>query len=176
MRRSRSGLLWVALALAACGGNAGGNDQADVVVPAPQAVAPKDAAVRASPFDAEGRLKPSGRMIYWLEIPATFENTASWSKHHVFESKEVPVAKVREYLSARMFTGAVEELGEGALYRNVLPLSAAADAMRFDIQVGLTAGGRVVRIDLDELSFPGVPSLSPEQAAEALKRERKLSD
>ncbi len=127
-------------------------------------------------YDAQGRLKPSGRMLHWFEIPMGFENTASWSKHHVFESSQVSVEKLREYLGARMLTGRVDELGRGAVYKGVMPLSAEASAMRFDVQVGLTQGGRVVRLDLEELNFPGVEPLSPEQAAEAMRRDRALAE
>lgn len=127
-------------------------------------------------FDAQGRLKPSGRMLHWFDIPMGFENRASWSQHHVFESREVPVDKLREYLGARMLTGQVQELGQGALYRRVMPLSAEDSAMRFDMQVTVTDQGRLVRLDVDELLFPGVEPLSSQQAAAALKQEQARAD
>ncbi len=160
----------------ACGGSGSGSDTAQPsAIPGATSRTQAEAA-RPSPYDAEGRLKPSGRMLHWLEIPTGFENTASWAQHHVFESDQVSVEKLREYLAARMLTGQVDELGQGALYRRVMPLSADAKAMRFDIQVGVTEGGRVVRLDLDELLFPGVEPLSPEQAAEALKRDQARAE
>src|SRR5690348_15130744 len=72
---------------------------------------------RPSPFDAQGHLKASGLKIDWFEIPAGFENAGSRPQHHLFVSHEVKLDQLREYLAPRMLTGRVDQLGEGAIYR-----------------------------------------------------------
>ncbi len=133
-------------------------------------------APRPAHLDAQGRLKGSGRHVDWFEIPAGFEEQGAPPRRHLFVSRVVTMAQLREYLGARMLTGQVDELGKGAIYRAVMPLSAAADAMRFDVQVDVVDGGKGVSVSLEERSFFGVAPLSPAQAAKVLAEEQARAE
>jgi hypothetical protein len=75
-----------------------------------------------------------------------------------------------------MLTGEVVEMGNGARYRNVLPLSADAKAMRFDVLVlDLGKGNRGVSLTLDERSFYA-PMSNPEKASEALREQQNRAE
>ncbi|MFT3924966.1 MAG: hypothetical protein QM778_20690 [Myxococcales bacterium] len=167
--------LVVSWGLAACSGPAAGPREEPSS--APKAASVTSAAVRAeSPIDAEGRLKPSGLRIAWFEIPAGFENAASRPQHHAFVSHQVSMTQLRDYLAARMLTGQVDELGEGAIYRSVMPLSAEANAMRFDVQVALVDQGRGVSLTLEERTFLGAPPLSAKEAAKAVAEDQARAE
>jgi hypothetical protein len=167
----------VALGLTACGGPdsaaPGAEDPAAVKSVAPSVVA---SALKPSPFDARGNLKASGLKIDWFEIPAGFESAGSRPQHHLFVSHEVSMEQLREFLASRMLTGQVAEQGKGAIYRGVMPVSAASKAIRFDVQVALIDQGTGVSLALDERTFLGAPPLSPAEAAKVLAAEQARAE
>lgn len=172
------GISWVlTLCLGACGGDEsapqGSGPSANEAAPPATAAAP---APRPSPLDAQGRLKASGRKIHWLDIPAGFETVGSRPQHHLFVSHEVTMEQLREFLAPRMLTGRVDERGKGAIYRGVMPLSAEANAMRFDVQVDMIDQGTGVSLALDERTFLGAPPLPPAQAKKVLAEEQARAE
>ena len=166
------------LGLAACGGRDSPAQGAASGPSASNHVEPSAAppAAKPNPLDAQGHLKPSGRRIDWFEIPAGFEAVGSRPQHHLFVSHSVTIEQLRDFLSARMLTGRVDEMGEGAIYRGVMPISAAAKSMRFDVQVALVDQGKGVSLALDERTFLGAPPLAPEQAAKVLADEQARAE
>jgi hypothetical protein len=134
------------------------------------------AAAEPALFDAAGRLLPSGRKLTWFDIPASFMEAGSRDRHHVFRSDRVTIEQLRDYLSARMLTGRVDELGRGALYHQVMPLSADEGAVRFDVLVNTLDGGRAVSLTLEDVSFLGTPKLDAAEAAEILAREQRQAE
>jgi hypothetical protein len=128
-------------------------------------------------FDVQGRLLPSGRHLEWLELPRGFEETPrSLPRRHEFEAKGVSVEQTRAYLSERMFTGQVDTLGEGFIYRAVMPLSGARDAARFDIRVMPKEQGKVVVLGIDTLGYPGAEALPLSEARRLLEQERARAE
>lgn len=124
-------------------------------------------------FDAQGRLLPSGRHLEWLELPRGFEETPrSLPRRHEFEARGVTVEQTRAYLAERMFTGQVDTLGEGFIYRAVMPLSGASDAARFDIRVMPKEQGKVVVLGIDTVTYAGAKALPFSEAKRILEEER----
>lgn len=172
------GISWVlALGLTACGGSdspaRGAEGPAAAKSAASSVAAP---APKPSPFDAQGNLKASGLKVDWFEIPAGFESAGSRPQHHLFVSHEVSMEQLREFLASRMLTGQVDEQGKGAIYRQVMPITAGAKAMRFDVQVAMIDQGKGVSLALDERTFLGAPPLSPAEAAKVLAEEQARAE
>ena len=177
MRRASSATIGVSVLLSmfavACGREStDAHDQGQGTSPLLAPSAPPPSASRLEHLDAQGRLKGSGRHVDWFEIPAGFEERGAPPRRHLFVSHQATMAQLREYLGARMLTGQVDEIGEGAIYRAVMPLSAADGAMRFDVQVDVVDRGKGVSVLLEERTFLGAPPLSPAQAAKALAEEQ----
>jgi hypothetical protein len=148
--------------------------RAQTAAPKPEVAAPKPP---LQLFDAEGRLKGSGRRVAWLELPLGFEqDPASRAMHHVFVGRGMTLQQTRDYLSERMLTGEVDDSGEVVRYRAVVPISGGADAMRFDVSVARVEGGQAVKLTLDERTFLGADPLSVPEAREALKREQARAE
>jgi hypothetical protein len=166
-----------ALALSACGGEQPAAPAQDPTGPSAQVKHSQAApSPRPSLLDAQGRLKSSGLKVDWFEIPAGFENKGSRPQRHYFVSHEVTMGQLREYLGARMLTGQVDELGEGAVYRAVMPLSASEKAMRFDVEVAAIDQDTGVSLMLDERTFLGAPPLSVQEAARVLAEEQAKAE
>jgi hypothetical protein len=165
-RRGRVAGLWLACTLLACSKSA----------EAPQAPAARSAArveetQAPSIYDEQGRLKASAERVEWLQIPAGFRRKPSIDDRHVrFEADALPLDKVREFLSARMFTGSVEETPSSSEYRGVMPLENDPSAAR--LNVTLAARARSVWLEIERFNYGDAKPLPVDEARRVLARER----
>lgn len=124
-------------------------------------------------YDAQGRLKPSAEQVEWLQIPAGFRRRPSVDERRVrFESGPVPLDKVRDFLTARMFTGTVEESAHRSFYRSVQPLENDPKAVRLNISLNERPGLRSVVLDIERLTYGDAKPLTVDEARRVLARER----
>jgi hypothetical protein len=121
-------------------------------------------------------LKPSGRRVAWFEIPESFEEQNARPRHHYFVSRApIELSQLREYLGTRMLSGEVQEWPLGTRYVNVMPLSAEADAMHFDVRIGEIDQGRGLSLSLEERTFY-TPPPSVQDVAKQLAQERSRAE
>jgi hypothetical protein len=171
-RRSRIALLWLGCTLLACG----------KPTEQPEArLAHRDGAAGAvhapSLYDAEGRLKASAERVDWLQIPIGFRRKPSIDERHVrFEADTLPLDKVREFLSARMFTGAVEETPARSVYHGVLPLENDPKAGRLEIVLSARPSQHVVVLEIERFTYGDAKPLGVDEARRVLARERSEAE
>jgi hypothetical protein len=144
-------------------------------------------------FDAQGALKPSGRRFSWLELPIGFsERAGSTERAGSFEAKDIPFAKVRDYLDARIAAEKLDFTSNGIYFRRAKPthtklalpplhvtlLDVAGEARPVAGEARGPAGERSsatrsVRLLIDDLAPPSTPPPSVESARQLLARERQ---
>jgi hypothetical protein len=171
-RRSRVAAFWLGCALLACGKSA---------QEAPQASAARSAlaadAQAPSIYDAQGHLKPSAERVEWLVIPMGFRRKPSIDERHArFEADTLPLDKVREFLSARMFTGAVDETPARSAYHGVLPLENDPKAVRLDIVLTARPSQHSVVLEIERLTYGDAKPLGVDEARRVLARERSEAE
>jgi hypothetical protein len=135
-------------------------------------------AVVESPFDAEGRLKPSGARIGWLEIPQGVTLHSSRPGHYFYLGR-LPLNALTKFFDARLFTGKVELLagGTGVRYAAAAAKVAKANDMRFDIQ--LYASGNKpgeVTVTIDEVPPALTPPISVTDAKSLLRQQQQRAE
>ncbi|MET0284960.1 MAG: hypothetical protein ABW352_10830, partial [Polyangiales bacterium] len=112
-------------------------------------------------FDAQGKLKSSGLRFSWLELPAGFaKQPGSTPETGVWEAPNMPLAKVTEYLEAKLQPGSVEARPNGIAYKQARPTHTqlplppvAATALEID------PAAKRVRLVIDDLTPPREPPL-----------------
>lgn len=157
-----------ALALAGCGRKPPRAEPLQPPTP-PPSVAPT-----ADFYDRDGNIKGSSTRYEWLELPAGFTRSKvlSVGGHEVYESDRLPLEKVCDYLSRRMFTGNIERTASSARYPGAMPLDMDAEARRLTVLVTQAAG--LIQIDMEPLPrVSEVKPLSEEEARQLLSQERE---
>ncbi|MEO0321367.1 MAG: hypothetical protein AAF447_00280 [Myxococcota bacterium] len=151
-----SGLAALLLVVTACGGDA-------VVTPRPPPAPVVEAAPEPGPrapsadalYDAEGALLESEEIIAGLTLPRGLTLLAQRERHHSFESR-VPRPKLVAYFGPRLFTGAVEPLADGAIYRAAIPRGVREDqAVKLDVSIVPASNGRT-RVEIH--AIPPLPA------------------
>jgi hypothetical protein len=126
-----------------------------------------------SPYDAQGRLKPSAERVEWLQIPMGFVRKPSSDERHVrFEAGPLPLDKVRDFVSARCLTGAVEESTYSSAYRAVQPLENDPKALRLNITLLARPGLQSTVLEIERLTYGNAKPLVVDEARRVLARER----
>jgi hypothetical protein len=125
-------------------------------------------------FDAEGRLKPSGERMSWLELPSGFRRRpGSTEREASFEAADMPFAKVREYLEARIVPDSIDYRSNGTSFRSVLPSHTRLTMAPLHVTLLETDRKQhVLRLSIEDLTPPTTPPLSDEAAAQELARMR----
>ena len=124
-------------------------------------------------YDGEGNLREGDEVIVGLTMPRGLDKQdRPDDRRHVYFTS-VPIEKVVGYFGPRLFTGTVDRVGDGAIYRGARPVNVTENVVRLDVSV-LTAGSRI-RVEVVEL--PPVPA-NPPSPAELQRRwdemERRL--
>ena len=129
-----------------------------------------------SPFDEEGKLKSSGKMLGWLELPMGLTEQNQHGAHHAFVAT-VPMEALTRYFDARVFTGQVELVGDRVSYRRAEPKSGAkARGMRFDIVLYPNRYDHKVRVTLDEIPQAVSAPLSASDAKGLLRQQQERAE
>jgi len=125
-------------------------------------------------FDAEGRLKPSGEYMSWLELPSGFRQLpGSTAREAAFQAENMPFAKVREYLETRIVPDSIEYRAIGTSFRNALPSHTRLDLPPLHVTLLETDRDKhVLRLSIDDLTPPAAPPISEQSAAQELARMR----
>jgi predicted small lipoprotein YifL len=134
--------------------------------------APKPVVSTGDYYDRDGNLKGSGLRSEWLELPASFKRAqaAVVEGHEVYEANLVPLEKVCDFLSRRMFTGNVERTPSSARFPGAMPLDMNAAARRLTVNVTEAEG--LIRIDIERLPLLSeVKPLSEDEARALLSQE-----
>jgi hypothetical protein len=135
------------------------------------AAAPAQAA--ESPYDAQGRLKASAEHVEWLQIPMGFQRKPSIDERLVrFEAGPLPLDKVRDFVTARCFTGAVEESTYRSTYRSVQPLENDPKAMPLNVTLFARPGLQSTVLEIERLTYGNAKPLVVDEARRVLARER----
>jgi len=125
-------------------------------------------------YDEEGRLREGDEVIVGLTMPRGLDKQEdrSGERRHVYFTN-VPIEKVVAYFGPRLFTGTVDRVGDGAIYRGARPVNITENVVKLDVSV-LPAGSRL-RVEVVEL--PPMP-VNPPSPAELERRweeiERRL--
>lgn len=111
-------------------------------------------------YDAEGNLREGDEVIVGLTMPRglTPQERPEERKHVYYTS--IPIEKVVAYFGPRLFTGSVDRVGDGAIYRAARPVGVTENVVRLDVSV-LKAGLRT-RVEVVEL--PPMPASPPSPA------------
>ncbi|MCA9532995.1 MAG: hypothetical protein KC593_04930 [Myxococcales bacterium] len=141
-----------------CSGGAAGEEvvPADEVVP----LATPLPAPAPSIYDEDGKLLPSERVLGGLTLPLGLENEQQGAGRHLFEAR-VPAEKLVQYLGPRLFTGEVEQHGNGASFLGATPLRPSGTAYRMDVLVterGPTRSALLIRIADAPTARPSEPT------------------
>ncbi|MEM1413419.1 MAG: hypothetical protein AAGH15_00890 [Myxococcota bacterium] len=121
-------------------------------------------------YDAQGKLLESDEIIAGLTLPRGLKLIHRRERHHSFETR-VPRAKLVAYFGPRLFTGAVEPVGDGAIYRGAVPHGVRDElAVRLDVSI-VPASNRRTRVEIHAIPpAPPDDGVSPE---ERLRRYRE---
>ncbi len=109
-------------------------------------------------YDAEGNLRESDEVVAGLHLPRGLELDREEERRHIYKT-HVPIAKVVAYFGPRLFTGLVDRIGDGAVYRGATVVG-VENAPRMDVSI-LQAGSSV-RVEILEL--PPLPVAPPSPA------------
>lgn len=145
--------------------------------PAASAVVEDDAArngVAAPPlYNAQGQVLPSEDRIAGLVLPRGLTEVRKTERKRVFRS-EVPIRKLLEYFGPKLFTGTVERVGPGAVYRKATVQGVLRSSIKLDVAV-LEIGEGLTRVSVKEIPPPprSAPSLD-ETRTEARKQVETL--
>ncbi|MDB4989119.1 MAG: hypothetical protein JWN04_4297 [Myxococcaceae bacterium] len=136
------------------------------------------AALRAEPdlrFDAQGNLKPGSLHASWLEIPSGFSERPGSTAHlSAYDATGLPIAKVREFLEARLLPERVVYPLHGMSFREALPRHTQLTMAPLNVLlVELDRSTRQLRLIVEDLTPPATKPLSVDQAAQALAHDRK---
>jgi hypothetical protein len=143
---------------------------------APKAATPAPAAARPeSPFDAEGRLKSSGKTLGWLDLPLGLIEKNQHGAHHAYLAT-VPIQALTQYFDARVFTSKVELVGDSVQYHGVQPKGQRARGMRFDIALYPNRYDGMVRVTIDELPDATMAPLSVNDANGLLRQQQQRAE
>lgn len=139
----------------------------DEVITSPDRVEPEVVPTRAAGetrtddflYDAEGDLRESEDVVAGLILPRGLELSRENERRHIYSSS-VPRAKLLGYFGPRLFTGAVDPIGDGAIFRGATVQGAVGSAVRLDVSILQT--GPTSRIEIYEL--PPMPENPPSPA------------
>lgn len=150
-------LLAIALIVAACGD--------DDTVQAPPPPAPEEPPTPAPAFhpedelyDAEGNLRESDEVVGGLHLPRGLELDREEERRHIYKT-HVPIQKVVAYFGPRLFTGLVDRIGDGAVYRGATVVGVENSPR---LEVSILQAGPSVRVEVVEL--PPLPATPPSPA------------
>lgn len=126
-----------------------------------RALAAQHAAPADPRFDAQGRLKSSGKRMSWLELPVGFrEQPGSTAQEAAFDAVDMPFSKVREYLEARIVPDAIDYRANGTTFRRALPSHTRLSMGALQISlVEINRDKRELRLMIDDLTRPSTPTL-----------------
>lgn len=110
-------------------------------------------------YDAEGRLRESEDTVAGLVLPRGLEVTRENERRHIYRST-VPRPKLVAYFGPRLFTGAVDPIGTGAVFRGATVQGVVGSAVRLDVSILQT--GATTRVEIYEL--PPIPENPPSPA------------
>ncbi len=148
----------LALLAVACGGN----DDATETTPPPAPEEPPPVAPTFHPedelYDAEGNLRESDEVVAGLRLPRGLQLDHEEERRHVYQT-HVPIGKVVAYFGPRLFTGLVDRIGDGAVYRGATVVG-VENAPRMEVSILQT--GSSVRVEIVEL--PPMPATPPSPA------------
>ena len=170
--RNRSASLFafvLALSLAGCG-----EDEViqtpDRVEPEPPARPPGEARQDQFLYDAEGNLRESEESVAGLVLPRGLELSRERERRHIYRTA-VPRAKLLAYLGPRLFTGSVDPIGDGAIFRGATVQGASGSTVRLDVSVLQT--GSDTRLEIYEL--PPMPQTrrSQEEIERLLEEQQR---
>jgi len=115
--------------------------------------------------------------VDWLQIPMGFRRKPSVDERHVrFEADPLPIDKVREFLSARMFTGEVDETPARSSYRAVLPLENDPKAVRLNVVLTARPTVHSMVLEIERLTYGDAKPLVVDEARRVLARERAQAE
>ncbi len=166
---TRCGLVAGLLLAASCGDR-------EVTPPTPVPAAPEPAPApgprppsAAALSDAQGARLESDELLAGLTLPRGLSLIAQRERRHSFETR-VPRPKLVAYFGPRLFTGAVEPLGDGAIYRAAIPRGVRGElAVKLDVSIVPASNGRT-RVEIHAIPPPPADGLSTE---ERLRRYRE---
>ena len=124
-------------------------------------------------YDAEGHLRESEDVVAGLTLPRGLELTRETERRHVYSSS-VPPAKLLAYFGPRLFTGAVDAIGEGAVFRGATVQGATGSAVRLDVSI--LEMGTSARIEVHELPPIPVNPPSPEELQRMWDEEQRRAE
>jgi hypothetical protein len=138
---------------------------------------PQTAPIAPSIYDAQGRLKPSGERVDWLEIPMGFRRKEhGYDRHILFEAQGVSLDKAREFFATRMLTGKVEESLTRQRYVAVMSVAADEAAVRLNVELTLRTFDNSLALDIERLTYGDAKPLPVEEARKVLAREQARAE
>jgi len=155
--------------------------------PAPDELAARERAAAASAkqaapldlrFDEAGKLRPSGRHMSWLELPVGFSTRAgSTAQRASFEAQNMPFAKVREFLEARLLPGNIVYRANGTTFQGALPSHTRLTMAPMDVTILETGRQRgEIRLVIDDLTPPAQAPIPEVNAERELAKARARAE
>lgn len=158
--------LSLALGLLACGGGETSTAEQKVdddrSADPPQPVLPE-----AQLYDDEGLLLESDDVVAGLRLPRGLEHAHTLDRRHIYYSK-LPPKDLLRYFGARVITGQVTQLGEGAVYRAGVPRGVRGGEVKMDVAIRPTKEG--AQVEIFEIPPPPLNPPSPTELSRQLEK------
>jgi hypothetical protein len=178
LNRVNTALLLAGLCLGACSERSAPAAEREAERRKQQGAAAAAAQTLDPRFDEQGKLRPSGQRMSWLELPVGFTRRAgSSAQHATFEAVDMPFVKVREYLEARMVPGTIVYRANGTTFQASLPSHTRLEMPPMDLTILETNRTRgEIRLAIDDLTPPAAEPLKEQSAAQELARARARAE
>lgn len=141
----------------------------------PQVFVPKNPhrkikAIAPSPFDKEGKLKPSDRALAGLQLPMGLTSVYKRERKEVFKVEtRISFEKLVEYFGPRLFTGKVNVADHEVHYVRAVPNNKLDALIQLDVRISKRIGHTKLEIVQFPKNFAKAPT--PARAKELLKKQ-----
>jgi len=165
------GLLGVVLLLvgaSACSGGRAAEDEHGPALPRARNGAQVTHTSPAPLYDDEGNLLESDQVVAGLTLPVGLEQARSEPRIHVYTSR-VPTDKVARYFGARLMTGQVVRIGQGAVFKSADVRNVRGGSVKLEVSV-LAGSASPTRVEIIELPTAPVHPMSDQEVRRLLQQ------
>jgi len=111
-------------------------------------------------YGPSGELLESNRRVAGLQLPRGLEVTREEGRRHIYHHG-ASVRTVQAFFGTRLVTGAVDPIGDGAVYREATPRGVRGGIVKLDVTITPSSHGGT-RVEIVEI--PPAPRTLPSEA------------
>jgi hypothetical protein len=166
-----SAILAVTSLLCAC--DSGSHSTSPVAKPSSRAAKEKPK-TRPVEYRPDGELMESDEAVAGLKLPTGLRSVTQTKTEWTFTSA-APIGSLRAYFAKRLFTSRVDEIGQGAVFRDATPHGADRQQVRLEVSV-LPSSKSPAWVRIQQLPPVNPNPMTESQIREALQRDQKRLD